>query len=91
MRWPWQRPAVEEHRSSYTDQIVTAILQSASGGGVRTALATAALGQSAALYAAALASCSISGPSSVTRALDATWRAACRVGADPARASALSH
>ena len=75
MRWPWQRPAVE-HRSSYTDQVVTAILQSASGGGVRTALATAALETCATLYASALASCSISGPSSVTRALTAEWRGA---------------
>ena len=74
MRWPWQRPAVE-HRS-YTDAVVTAILQSASGGGVRTALATAALETVATLYASALASCEVSGPSAVTRALDATWRAA---------------
>ena len=74
MRWPWQRPAVE-HRSSYTDQIVTAILQSASGGGVRPALATAALETVATLYAAALSACEVSGPSAVTRALDATWRA----------------
>ena len=42
MKWPWQRPIVE-HRSSLTDQVVTAILQSASGGGVRPALATAAV------------------------------------------------
>ena len=41
VRWPWQRPIVE-HRS-YTDAVVTAILQSASGGGLGTALATAAL------------------------------------------------
>ena len=75
MRWPWQRPAVE-HRSSYTDQVVTAILQSASGGGVRPALATAALEACASMFAAALASCAVSGPSSVVRAFDATWRAA---------------
>ena len=75
MRWPWQSAPVE-HRSSYTDQVVTAILQSASGGGVRPALATAALESCASMYASALASCSISGPSVVTRALDATWRAA---------------
>ena len=74
MRWPWQSAPVE-HRSSYTDQVVTAILQSASGGGARPALATAALESCAALYASALASCSISGPSSVIRALDASWRA----------------
>ena len=74
MRWPWQRPAVE-HRSSYTDQVVTAILQSASGGGVRTALATGAVQSAAGLYAAALAACEVSGPSSVTRALTADWRA----------------
>ena len=74
MIWPWQRPAVE-HRSSYTDAVVTAILQSASGGGVRPALATAALETCATLYASALASCAISGPMSVTRALTAEWRA----------------
>ena len=79
MRWPWQRPAVE-HRSSYTDAVVTAILQSASGGGVRTALATAALETCATLYASALASCAVSGPSSVTRALTAEWRAAVASG-----------
>ena len=73
MRWPWQ--SAVEHRSSYTDQVVTAILQSASGGGVRTALATAALETVATLYSSAMASCSISGPSSVTRALTADWRA----------------
>ena len=33
VKWPWRRPIVE-HRSSLTDQVVTAILQSASGGGV---------------------------------------------------------
>ena len=74
MRWPWQRPAVE-HRSSYTDQVVTAILASASGGGVRPALATAALETVATLYASALSSCEVSGPPSVTRALTADWRA----------------
>ena len=100
MRWPWQRPAVE-HRSSYTDQVVTAILASARGGGVRPALATAALESCATLYASALAACTISGPSSVTRALDATWRAAAAselirrgqcvyvVGADPVDGLAL--
>ena len=74
MRWPWQSAPVE-HRSSYTDQVVTAILQSASGGGVRTALATGAVQSAAGLYAAALAACEVSGPSSVTRALTADWRA----------------
>ena len=74
MRWPWQRPAVE-HRSSYTDAVVTAILHSASGGGVRPALATAALETCATLYGSALAACAVSGPSSVTRALGASWRA----------------
>ena len=74
MKWPWQRPIVE-HRSSLTDQVVTAILAAASGGGTRPALATAALETAATLYASALASCSISGPSSVTRALTAEWRA----------------
>ena len=75
MKWPWQRPIVE-HRSSLTDQVVTAILAAASGGGTRPALATAALETAATLYGSALASCEISGPSVVTRALDATWRAA---------------
>ena len=74
MKWPWQRPIVE-HRSSLTDQVVTAILAAATGGGARPALATAALETAATLYASALASCSISGPSSVTRALTADWRA----------------
>ena len=75
MRWPWQRPAVE-HRSSYTDAVVTAILQSASGGGVRPALATAALETCATLYASALSACAVSGPSTITRALTAEWRGA---------------
>ena len=75
MKWPWGRPIVE-HRSSLTDQVVTAILAAASGGGTRPALATAALETAATLYGSALASCEISGPSVVTRALDATWRAA---------------
>ena len=71
--------------------VVTAILQSASGGGVRTALATAALETCATLYASALSSCSISGPSSVTRALTADLAWGGRVEPDSARASALSH
>ena len=79
MRWPWQRPALE-HRSSYTDAVVTAILASASGGGVRTALATAALETCATLYASALSACAVSGPSTVTRALDASWRASVASG-----------
>ena len=66
MRWPWKRPAVE-HRSSYTDAVVTAILQSASGGGVRTALATAALETVATLYASALSSCARSRGRRVSR------------------------
>ena len=100
MRWPWQRPVVE-HRSSLTDQVVTAILASASGGGVRPALATSALESCATLYASALSSCSISGPPSVVRAFDSTWRATTAaalirtgqcvyiVGADPASGLAL--
>ena len=77
MRWPWQRVAPVEHRSSYSDQVVNAILASAQGGGgVRPALATAALETAASMYASALASCQISGPSSIVRALDASWRAA---------------
>ena len=104
MRWPWQRPAVE-HRS-YTDAVVTAILQSASGGSVRTALATAALESCASMYASALAACEVSGPSVVTRALTADWRAAASsslirtgqalyiIGADPVdglRLAPVSH
>ena len=101
MKWPWQRPIVE-HRSSLTDQVVTAILAAASGGGTRPALATAALETAATLYGSALASCEISGPSVVTRALDATWRAATAselirrgqcvyiIGADPVDGLALA-
>ena len=74
MKWPWRRPIVE-HRSSYTDTIVNAILHGASGGGIRTALATAALESCATVYASALSACALSGPSSVTRALTAEWRA----------------
>ena len=74
MRWPWQRPAVE-HRSSLTDQVITAILAAATGGGARPALATAALESCATLYASALSACAVSGPPSVTRALTADWRA----------------
>ena len=73
MRWPWQRPV--EHRSSLTDQVVTAILQAATGGGARPALATAALEACSTVYASALSACEVSGPASITRALDATWRA----------------
>ena len=75
MRWPWQSAPVEYRSASYTDQVVTAILQSASSGGVGTALATAALEASSVLYASALASCEVTGPTSITRALDASWRA----------------
>ena len=75
MRWPWQSAPVE-HRSSLTDQVVTAILAAASGGGTRPALATAALETAATLYASALAACAVSGPSTITRALTAEWRAA---------------
>ena len=75
MRWPWQRP-VEHRSSSLTDQVVVAILQAATGGGgVRPALATAALESCATLYASALAACEVHGPSSITRALTADWRA----------------
>ena len=74
MKWPWQSAPVE-HRSSLTDAVVSAIQQSATGGGVRPAVATAALETCATLYASAMASCAISGPSSVTRALGPTWRA----------------
>ena len=74
MKWPWQRPIVE-HRSSLTDQVVTAILAAASGGGTRPALATAALETAATLYASAFSACALSGPSSVTRALTSDWRA----------------
>ena len=75
MRWPWQRPIVE-HRASLTDQVVTALLHSASGGGVRPGLATAAVESAATLYASAFAACALSGPSVVIRAFDSTWRAA---------------
>ena len=76
MRWPWQSAPVEFRSSSLTDQVVTAILQSASGGASRPAYATAALESAAGLYASALSSCELSGPSSVTRALTADWRGA---------------
>ena len=101
MRWPWKSAPVE-HRSSLTDQVVAAIMQSASGGGARPALATAALETCATLYASALASCSISGPSSITRAIDASWRASVAsslirrgqalftIGADPAYGLSLT-
>ena len=101
MRWPWRQSVPVEHRSSYTDQVVTAILAAAS---VRPALATAtaALESAATLYAAALASCLIRGPSVVTRALDASWRASVAsalirhgqalyiIGADPVDGLSLS-
>ena len=74
MRWPWQRPAVE-YRSSLADQVITAILTAATGGGARPALATAALESCATLYASALSACALLGPMSVTRALTADWRA----------------
>ena len=102
MRWPWASSAPVEHRSSLTDQVVTAILQSASSGAARPALATAALESCAALFAGALASCSISGPSSVTRAIDASWRASVAsslirrgqtlftIGADPSTGLSLT-
>ena len=102
MIWPWQAAPVEHRSSSLTDQVVSAILQSATGGGAsRPALATAALEACAALYASSLASCSISGPATVIGALDATWRASTGsallrrgkavyiVGADPVDGLAL--
>ena len=73
MKWPWSAP-VEHRSSSLTDQVVAALLQSASGGGARPALATAALESCASLYASALSACEVSGPSVVTRALTADWR-----------------
>ena len=75
MIWPWKSAPVEHRSSSLTDQVITALLQSASGGGARPALATSALEAAATLYASALASCAISGPMSVTRSLTADWRA----------------
>ena len=102
MIWPWKSAPVEHRASSYTDQIVGAILASASGGGVRPALTTAALESAATLYASALASCAISGPSSVTRSLTADWRASVAselirrgqcvyvIGADPVDGLALA-
>ena len=74
MKWPWQSAPVE-HRSSLTDQVITALVQSASGGASRPALATAALESAATLYASALSACEVSGPASVTRAFTADWRA----------------
>ena len=80
---------------------MTAILAAASGGGVRTALATAALESCASLYASALSACAVSGPVSVTRALTADWRASVAsalirhgqavfiIGADPVDGLAL--
>ena len=100
MRWPWQSAPVE-HRSSLTDQVVTAILASASGG-TRPALSTAALESAASLYASALSACTVSGPSSVIGALSADWRAATAaelirrgqalyvIGADPVAGLSLS-
>ena len=72
--------------------VVTAILQSASGGGVRTALSTAAVETCATLYASALSSCARSrGPSSVTRALDSRpGGRLCRVGLGAATAKRSS-
>ena len=80
VRWPWQSAPVEYRSASYTDQVVTAILASASGGGARPALATAALESCATLYASALSACAVSGPASVTRALTAEWRASVASG-----------
>lgn len=100
MRWPWQREP-EIRSSNYTDSILSSLLSNATGGGAKTALATAALGQCAALYGAALASCELSGPSHVVRALGASWRASVAselvrhgqtmylIDADPARGLAL--
>ena len=72
--WPW-RAAPVEHRSSYTDQVVTAILAAASGGGRQCGTHTAAVESCATLYAGAFAACTVSGPSSVARAMPADWRA----------------
>ena len=76
MIWPWKSAPVEHRASSYTDQVITALLHSATGGGVRPALATAAVEAASALYAGAFSACAISGPSSITRSLSADWRAA---------------
>ena len=61
VRWPWQRAASSNIAAPTPTQVVTAILQSASGGGVRTALATAAVESCATLYASALSACAITG------------------------------
>ena len=74
MRWPWQSAPVEHRSAAYTDQITNSILASARGGGARP-LATAALESAASLYASALSACEVRGPSSITRALSADWRA----------------
>ena len=61
---------------------MTAILQSASGGGVRPALATAAARiVRDVVRQSALSACEVSGPSTVTRALTASWRGGGGVGA----------
>ena len=102
MRWPWRQSVPVEHRSSYTDQVVTAILAAASGGGVRR--------DSRPRRSKAQRRCTrrrwravlISGPSVVTRALDASWRASVAsalirhgqalyiIGADPVDGLSLS-
>ena len=89
MRWPWQSAPVE-HRSSLTDQVITALVQSASASGARPALATAALESCATLYASALSACEVSGPASVAASLIRSGQALYIVGADPVDGLALA-
>ena len=67
MRWPWQPPEVRE-TASYTDAVVTALLQSASTPAADAA-GTAALEACAGLYASAFAGARVTGASPVVSAL----------------------
>ena len=81
MRWPWSRPP--EVRSSYTDQVISQILSSASGASDGGALA--AIEASARLWGSGLASATIK-PSNIALAaitptiLDSIGRNLCRLG-----------
>ena len=81
MKWPWSKPEVRS--SSYTEQIVSQIMASASGAGNGAALA--AVETAARLWGSGLASASVTPDTLPLRAvtpslLDTVGRALCRSG-----------
>ena len=66
MRWPWQR---ETRDSSYTDALVSLIVQQSSGATLAKPAATGALEASASIIARCFAAAVVSGPDRYREAL----------------------